>query len=93
MPSISHTDTHTALLTYIINTHTHTHTRTHTHTPYALVLACCWQNTKYVFESVHDSCVYLVVEVVECRFVFCKLLHEALWKIPDPQLIPTEDKG
>lgn len=33
--------------------------------------------------------VYLMVEVAECRFVFCKLLHKRLRKIPDPQLIPT----
>lgn len=28
--------------------------------------------------------VYLVVEVAECRLVFCKLLHKRLRKIPDP---------
>lgn len=52
--------------------------------PYVLVLASCWQKMKYVGVSGCLLCVYLVVEVVECRFVFCKLLHKALWKIPDP---------
>lgn len=37
---------------------------------------------------------YLVVEIVECRFVLCKLLHKTFWKIPDSQLIPaTGQKG
>lgn len=27
---------------------------------------------------------YLMVEVVECRFVFCKLLDEAFREVADP---------
>lgn len=38
-------------------------------------------------------CVYLMVEVVQCWLVFCKLLHKALWKISDPQLIPMKKEN
>lgn len=38
-------------------------------------------------------CVYLMVEVVQCWLVFCKLLHKALWKISDRSAAHTYEEG